>query len=125
VQWQTVLELSQIFGMDDVRQKAARNLRDIFFAKDPVDALICARRNKLDEWMEPLIQKIVDRRRELTQDELEKVGAPIAIKIAYALGAAGAPMSTDSSDSSPLTYSKKKGKKVRLDGSQSIYMDVR
>ncbi|KAF5354752.1 hypothetical protein D9756_005647 [Leucocoprinus leucothites] len=127
-QWQAVLKLSKIFGMDEVRQKAARNLKGIFFAGDPIDALICARENKLDDWISPLIDKIVQRKRELTEDELESVGTFLAMKIAWALGAAGAPMREkagfefkepiSSSSSSPVTPStlvpggmKKKGKK--------------
>ena len=115
--------------MEDVRQKAVRNLKDFFFDKDPIDALICARQNRLDEWTEPLIEKIVEMRRELTRDELEKVGTPTAIKIAWALGAAGTPMSLDSpgtpmsldSPGTPMSFDfpvpskkKKKAKKGEL-----------
>jgi len=89
--------------MDDIRRKAVRNLKDFFFAKDPIDALICARQNRLDDWTEPLIEKIVEMRRELTQDELKKVGTPTAYKIAWALGAAGIPMSLDS-PSAPMPF---------------------
>jgi len=102
-QWQTVLKLSENFGMDDLRRKAVRNLKDFFFAKDPIDALICARQNRLDNWTEPLIEKIVEMRRELTEDELKKVGTPTAYKIAWALGAAGIPMSLDS-PSAPMPF---------------------
>jgi len=91
--------------MDIVRQKAVRNLKDFFFAKDPIDALICARQNRLDDWTEPLIKKIVEMRRELTEDELEKVGTPAAYKIVWALGAADIPMSLDSpSAPMPLNF---------------------
>ena len=89
--------------MDDIRRKAVRNLKDFFFAKDPIDALICARQNRLDNWTEPLIEKIVEIRRELTEDELKKVGTPTAYKIAWALGAAGIPMSLDSL-SAPMPF---------------------
>jgi len=100
--------------MDDVRRKAVRNLKDDFFAKDPIDALICARQNRLDDWTEPLIKKIVEMGRNLTEDELEKVGAPTAIKIAWALGAAGTPMSLDStSEVVPVKVLLKKGRKLR------------
>ena len=116
-QWQTVLKLSENFGMDDIRQKAVRNLKD-FFAKDPIDALICARQNGLDEWTEPLIEKIVEMRREPTKDELEKVGTPLAIKIAWALGAAGTPMSLDSPGNGP---SRKRGK-AKKKGQPSLPM---
>ncbi|KAJ3573848.1 hypothetical protein NP233_g2180 [Leucocoprinus birnbaumii] len=109
-QWQAVLRLSKIFGMDDVSQKAARNLKDIFFAGDPVDGLTCAKENKLDDWIAPLINKIVQKKRELTEEELEKVGVPLAMKIAWALGKAGTPMreSAESDSASPPSPSRGK-----------------
>jgi len=118
--------------MDDIRRKAVRNLKDFFFAKDPIDALICARQNRLDDWTEPLIEKIVEMRRELTQDELKKVGTPTAYKIAWALGAAGIPMSLDS-PSAPMPFnlpgtpmslglkSSKKKKKGKKEGLPSLH----
>jgi hypothetical protein len=87
-EWQAVLKLSQTFGMDDLRQKAARNLKDIYFAGDPVEALLCAKENKLDDWIAPLIDKIVQRKRDLTQEELGKLDTQLAMKIGLALGAA-------------------------------------
>lgn len=91
-QWQSVLRLSKIFRLDDVRQKAARNLKDIFFAGDLVEALMCAKENNLEDWIEPLSNKIVSQKRALSDVELEKVGTKIAMKIAHAHGAAGSPM---------------------------------
>ncbi|KAJ3562239.1 hypothetical protein NP233_g9701 [Leucocoprinus birnbaumii] len=116
-QWQAVLRLSKIFGMDDVSQKAARNLKDIFFAGDPVDGLICAKENKLDDWIAPLINKIVQKKKELTEEELEKVGVPLAMKIAWALGKAGAPMGElagSDSASPPPSASSPGGKKGKV-----------
>jgi hypothetical protein len=88
-QWQIVLRLSKIFRLDDVRQKAARNLKDIFFAGDLVEALMCAKENDFKHWIGPLANKIVSQKRALNEAELERVGTKIAMKIAYAQGAAG------------------------------------
>ncbi|KAF7782845.1 hypothetical protein Agabi119p4_2221 [Agaricus bisporus var. burnettii] len=89
-QWQTVLRLSKLFQLDEVRQKAARNLKNIFFDGDLVEALLCAKENKLEDWIEPLVDKIVSQERELSDEESERVGTKIAMKIARAQGAAEA-----------------------------------
>jgi hypothetical protein len=91
-QWQSVLRLGKVFRLDDVTQKAARNLKDIFFAGDLVEALICAKENNFDDWIQPLVGKIVSRRRYLNELELEKIGMKIVIKIAWAQGATGITM---------------------------------
>jgi len=91
-EWLAVLKLSEAFKLDDVRQKAARNLKEKFFAGDPVKALLCAKENALDDWIDPLIKKIVDTKRSLTPEELTNVGIPLAMKIAWAQGAAGSPI---------------------------------
>lgn len=110
-----VLKLSETFGLDDVRRKAARNLRDKFFAGDPIKALLCAKENALDDWIEPLIKKIVDEKRNLSEEELESVGISLAMKIAYARGAAGSPIQEVAGPFSnlglPTGGGKKKGKR--------------
>jgi hypothetical protein len=74
--------------MEDARAKAASNLKDSFFAGDPVNALLCAKENSLDDWFAPLIDKIVQENRDLTEDELSKIGIALAMRIARAQGAA-------------------------------------
>jgi hypothetical protein len=86
--WQSVLRLSKIFRLDDVRQNAAKNLKDIFFAGDLFEALLCAKENNLDDWIEPLVKKFGSQRRDLSEEELENFGTKIATKVAWAQGAA-------------------------------------
>ncbi|KAF9445061.1 hypothetical protein P691DRAFT_785722 [Macrolepiota fuliginosa MF-IS2] len=115
-EWLAVLKLSEAFRLDDVRQKAARNLKENFFAGDPVKALLCAKENALDDWIDPLIKKIVEAKRSLTPEELNDVGIPLAMKIAWAQGAAGSPIpetptSPAEVSASPSIGKKKRGKK--------------
>jgi len=108
-EWQAVLALSETLGLDDVRQNAARNLKDIIFAGDPFEALLCAQKNHLDEWITPLIDIIVKTERNLSDEELAKVGMSMAIKIAWAQGKAGSPIQETSG--SPSVNLPNKGKK--------------
>jgi hypothetical protein len=87
-QWQAVFKLSQTFGLDDLRVKAAYNLKDMFFNGDPVEGLLRAKENSLDDWIEPLIEKIVQTKKDLTEEEVGKMGITLAMRVARAQGAA-------------------------------------
>ncbi len=89
-EWQAVLALSETLGLDDVQQKAARNLKDMIFAGDPIEALLCAQKYHLDEWVAPLIDIIVKTKREISDEEYAELGMPMSRKITYAQGAADA-----------------------------------
>lgn len=67
-------------------------MKSLFFAGDPVDALLCAKENNLEDWIEPLVNTIVGQKRELSDEELENIGTRIAMKIAWAQGAASSPL---------------------------------
>jgi hypothetical protein len=45
-------------------------------------------REQFGHWIEPLVKKVVSQRRDLSEEELEKIGTKIATKIAWAQGAA-------------------------------------
>lgn len=76
--------------MEDVRAKAASNLKDSFFAGDPVVALLCAKENGLDDWIAPLIKGIVEENRALSRDVLNGIGVDLVMKIGRAQGMAQA-----------------------------------
>ncbi len=100
--------MSETLGLDDVHQKAIRNLKDMFFAGDPVEALLCAQKYHLDEWVAPLIDIIVKTKREISDEAYAKLGTPMSLKIIYAQGAADA-----QEQPSPNLYARGKNKGKR------------
>ncbi|EDR07772.1 uncharacterized protein LACBIDRAFT_298314 [Laccaria bicolor S238N-H82] len=80
-EWTSVLKLSDMWDMDNVRELSISNLTPLLECK-PAHQIALARRFHVDEWLLPAFKGLVYRDKPVDELDMDELGARTALKVA-------------------------------------------